>query len=175
MKFYKIPCRVRNLFEVPHYPARLEDFYNFSFCSELVSMASVVNVYISFQYFSRKSLTLLLIIANLSIIKLYASRVKIICEPKSLGPFIQNIPQVFLLMKALYFLQLLYEQLKGLINPEVDEYKPSQMKDFWYLFNNDDYVMSKLFEDEAIFPTILGNCRNLYATEQLLIPFKSKT
>lgn len=63
--------------------------------------------------------------------------------------------------------------LKRLINHEIDENQPSQIQQFWWLFNNNDYLMTKLFEDEALFPTILGNCGSMYATEQLEIPSKS--
>nr|XP_014092963.1 uncharacterized protein LOC106619413 [Bactrocera oleae] len=65
--------------------------------------------------------------------------------------------------------------LKHLINHEIDENQPTQIKDFWYLFNDNDYVMAKLFEDEAIFPTILGNCGSMYVAEHLRIPFEART
>ncbi|XP_049313082.1 divergent protein kinase domain 1C [Bactrocera dorsalis] len=62
--------------------------------------------------------------------------------------------------------------LKRLINNEVDENEPTQIKDFWNLFNDNDYVMTKLFEDEAILPTMLGTCGSMFVTEHLHTPFE---
>ncbi|XP_012157210.1 protein FAM69C [Ceratitis capitata] len=51
----------------------------------------------------------------------------------------------------------------------IDENKYKEMEAYWMLFNWNDYVMFKLFEDEEIFPKILGNCGPFFISERLTV------
>lgn len=41
------------------------------------------------------------------------------------------------------------------------------MESIWRMFRDNNYVMSKLFEEESVFPVILGSCGPYYAAEHL--------
>lgn len=43
----------------------------------------------------------------------------------------------------------------------------SSMKNSWELLQNNDFLLSKLFEDKEIFPQIFGTCGGLYVTEYI--------
>ncbi|XP_054732666.1 divergent protein kinase domain 1C [Anastrepha obliqua] len=57
--------------------------------------------------------------------------------------------------------------LSFLIKEEIDRNNKDQMLNFYQLFKDHNYLMSKLFEDEELFPTILGTCGPYYAVEDL--------
>jgi len=43
------------------------------------------------------------------------------------------------------------------------------MVSFWRLFKDNNYMMGKLFDEESVFPAVLGSCGPYYATEGLEI------
>ncbi|XP_067646427.1 divergent protein kinase domain 1C isoform X2 [Eurosta solidaginis] len=69
-----------------------------------------------------------------------------------------------------YNVTLEENMIKILINQEIDENNPKQMLNFWRLFKDNTYLMSKLFDDESIFPTIIGSCGPYYVVENLRLP-----
>ena len=60
-------------------------------------------------------------------------------------------------------------QIRALVNQEIDKNNPQQMLNFWRLFKDNNYMMSKLYDEENLFPTVLGSCGPYYATENLNI------
>ncbi|XP_073844066.1 divergent protein kinase domain 1C isoform X1 [Musca autumnalis] len=59
--------------------------------------------------------------------------------------------------------------IKALVNQEIDKNNPQQMLNFWRLFKDNNYMMSKLYDEDSLFPTVLGSCGPYYATESLNI------
>ncbi|CAD7083271.1 unnamed protein product [Hermetia illucens] len=57
--------------------------------------------------------------------------------------------------------------IKALLSQEINSKSPEQMESIWRMFRDNNYVMSKLFEEESVFPVILGSCGPYYATEHL--------
>ncbi|TMW49921.1 hypothetical protein DOY81_005006, partial [Sarcophaga bullata] len=59
--------------------------------------------------------------------------------------------------------------IRALVNQEINKNNPQQMLNFWRLFKDNNYMMSKLYDEENLFPTVLGSCGPYYATENLNI------
>ncbi|XP_055383622.1 divergent protein kinase domain 1C [Condylostylus longicornis] len=57
--------------------------------------------------------------------------------------------------------------IHALLTQEIDPHNPEQMLSLWRLFKDNNYMMGKLYEEESIFPNILGSCGPYYATENL--------
>lgn len=60
-------------------------------------------------------------------------------------------------------------QIRALVNQEIADDNSQQMVSFWRLFKDNNYMMGKLFDEESIFPAVLGSCGPYYATEGLEI------
>eukprot|EP00099_Drosophila_melanogaster_P029989 NP_995949.1 uncharacterized protein Dmel_CG12038 [Drosophila melanogaster] len=59
--------------------------------------------------------------------------------------------------------------IRALVNQEIADDNSQQMVSFWRLFKDNNYMMGKLFDEESIFPAVLGSCGPYYATEGLEI------
>ncbi|KAI8039265.1 divergent protein kinase domain 1C [Drosophila gunungcola] len=59
--------------------------------------------------------------------------------------------------------------IRALVNQEISDDNSQQMVSFWRLFKDNNYMMGKLFDEESIFPAVLGSCGPYYATEGLQI------
>ncbi|KAH8334776.1 hypothetical protein KR067_005333 [Drosophila pandora] len=59
--------------------------------------------------------------------------------------------------------------IRALVNQEISDDNSQQMVSFWRLFKDNNYMMGKLFDEESIFPAVLGSCGPYYATEGLEI------
>ncbi|EDW92775.1 divergent protein kinase domain 1C [Drosophila yakuba] len=59
--------------------------------------------------------------------------------------------------------------IRALVNQEIADDNSQQMVSFWRLFKDNNYMMGKLFDEESIFPAVLGSCGPYYATEGLQI------
>lgn len=60
-------------------------------------------------------------------------------------------------------------QIRALVNQEITDQNAQQMVSFWRLFKDNNYMMGKLFDEESVFPAVLGSCGPYYATEGLEI------
>ncbi|XP_064546060.1 divergent protein kinase domain 1C [Drosophila montana] len=59
--------------------------------------------------------------------------------------------------------------IRALVNQEIADNNSQQMVSFWRLFKDNNYMMGKLFDEESVFPAVLGSCGPYYATEGLEI------
>ncbi|XP_022219651.2 divergent protein kinase domain 1C [Drosophila obscura] len=59
--------------------------------------------------------------------------------------------------------------IRALVNQEIADDNSQQMVSFWRLFKDNNYMMGKLFDEESVFPAVLGSCGPYYATEGLEI------
>ncbi|KAI9588522.1 divergent protein kinase domain 1C [Glossina fuscipes] len=85
-------------------------------------------------------------------------------------PKIENFHRIVKMHITLsYNVTLDDNMIRALVNQEIDKNNPQQMFNFWRLFKDNNYMMSKLFDEENLFPTILGSCGPYYATENLNI------
>ncbi|XP_055913868.1 divergent protein kinase domain 1C isoform X3 [Eupeodes corollae] len=66
-----------------------------------------------------------------------------------------------------YNVSLDESMISALLSQEIDAQNPEQMESFWRLFKDNNYMMGKLYEEDSVFPTVLGSCGPYYATENL--------
>ncbi|XP_055847182.1 divergent protein kinase domain 1C [Episyrphus balteatus] len=66
-----------------------------------------------------------------------------------------------------YNVSLDESMISALLSQEIDAQNPEQMESFWRLFKDNNYMMGKLYEEDSVFPTVLGSCGPYYATEHL--------
>ncbi|XP_023168111.1 divergent protein kinase domain 1C [Drosophila hydei] len=59
--------------------------------------------------------------------------------------------------------------IRALVNQEIADNNAQQMVSFWRLFKDNNYMMGKLFDEDSVFPAVLGSCGPYYATEGLEI------
>ncbi|XP_034105344.1 divergent protein kinase domain 1C [Drosophila albomicans] len=89
---------------------------------------------------------------------------------ESIYPKIEEFHEIVKLHIILaYNVTLDDNMIRALVNQEIADNNSQQMVSFWRLFKDNNYMMGKLFDEESVFPAVLGSCGSYYATEGLEI------
>lgn len=89
----------------------------------------------------------------------YPTEVEFLATIKAIAKKKLNLTISNQIAKKLSLLRITEEQNKSKRNKEMD--------DLWILLQDNEYLLSKIYEDKDIFPNVLGTCDTIFAMEHL--------
>lgn len=145
--------------------------YSGSFCDELCTVGNFKNFRCP-PYDARTTSFIAVKNPEVSAIKLALNIPNELSWKDKTGTWIYPHIDVFQRMVKMhitlsYNVSLDESMISALLSQEIDEQKPEQMESIWRLFNDNNYMMGKLYEEDSVFPTVLGYCGPYYATEHI--------